>query len=171
MKTYLWPKVLGGGEHEEYRHVTGETEAPLGTVAFLVDGKLVCIAVSLLTEVNPQPEPGFYALSYKDGSKLVAERDGDSWYIAGTHGSVPWGAVRSDLASIARLVPAPEPVELPWERIDTDGDRLMIDPTPAAGLLSVTAMSRSGNSVAVYVPVDLLLRAVWTAASDQETTS
>lgn len=45
---------LGGLELEEYRHASGATEAPAGTVAFLVNGCLVCVAHALLVKVEEE---------------------------------------------------------------------------------------------------------------------
>lgn len=52
MTWYKLPKRLGGGRYEEYRHLDGSTEAPAGTVAFLVDGYIVAVARGLLVEVE-----------------------------------------------------------------------------------------------------------------------
>ena len=70
---YKLPEALGGGELDEYRHVDGGTEAPVGTVAFLVEGCIVAVARGLLTEVKPPlpEEPPFGA--------VVLDSDEQAW--------------------------------------------------------------------------------------------
>lgn len=110
------PEVLGGGELEEYRHVSGTTEAPAGTVAFLVDGCLVCVALGLLTKVEPPPQPPVGA--------VVLDNGGNAWQRGADHLTRPWmcaaagdedWATLQEYAPLTRLVPDPAAgVELPW---------------------------------------------------------
>jgi hypothetical protein len=116
MTTYRFPADLGGGEHEEYRPVAGaDSTPPVGTVAFLLDGCLVCVACGLLTEVKSEPPVGFYLATSKDGGQAVVENYGGDWYVGGVAGPGPWGPVRDNYDTFTRLVPDPfaVPVELP----------------------------------------------------------
>lgn len=129
---YRLPEALGGGVMEEYRHVSGGgSEAPVGTVAFLLDGCLMCLARGLLTEVPPplpeEPPAGFYRATDGTDGKTLAERDGDDWYVGGCGGPLPWDAVGSNYDTFVRLVADPfaEPVELPWE-LPVYGDTLTV---------------------------------------------
>lgn len=119
---YRLPDILGGGEYEEHRRADGSTEAPIGTVAFLVEGCIVAVAVALLTKVEPPlpPEP--------PRGEVVLDVDGHAWQNAAalgvsTGGRHWWSEGRADedwsglqrYGPLTRLVPDPAAgVELPW---------------------------------------------------------
>lgn len=125
MTRYQLPAALGGGEMDEYRHVDGGTEAPIGTVAFLVNGCIVAIARALLTELPPpipaEPEPGAYliggvlAVRFREDPGLI----GHNW-VYGNRGvgyddAGFWPAVWGDLGgpdvAIVPLIVGAEVVE------------------------------------------------------------
>jgi hypothetical protein len=176
MTTYRFPADLGGGEHEEYRPVAGaDSTPPVGTLAFLLDGCLVCVARGLLTEVKP-PEPpvGFYLATHKDGGQAVVERDGGDWYVGGVEGPGPWGPVRDNYDTFTRLVPDPfaVPVELPWEYTVgaststgvTCGKRTVFDLNHGVGKYTVQVTLTPGEARAKAC-------ALWAAAAEAEATS
>ncbi len=169
MTRYKLPEALGGAEA---RYVAD------GDVGDCVVVELIDVAPGLrieidrehLTEVPPPlpPPPGFYLGTHtKVAGHAVLERDGDDWYVGGAYGTVPWGAVRDSYNRLVPLVPAPEPVELPWTRSYDDGPSALIE------------RSSAGNRAA-YVQIDSHLtagearsaaRALWTAADATEAQS
>lgn len=129
MTTYRLPEAFGGGEMEEHRKVSGGTEAPTGTVAFLLDGCLVCVAKALLTEVKPPlpAEPAVGSFVHLASYYGVYERVDRGWLNAGdaAGNALEWDTLirlNSGDAPV-RLVPDPfaEPVEVPWEHEDREG--------------------------------------------------
>jgi hypothetical protein len=119
-KTYQLPEALGAGEYEEYRHVSGGTEAPHGTVAFLINGCLVCVAAALLVEVVPplpeEPPVGSVVLDRHDRAwQNVACGRGD-WCCTVDDLGADWEELNQEHGPLTRLIPAPvvEPVTLPW---------------------------------------------------------
>lgn len=116
---YRFPDSLGGGIHEEYRHVSGDTEAPIGTVAFLINNALICVARTLLTKVQQLEEP-------LDGS-AVLDRDRDAWQRTPggrwtstvssklLESPFSWDLLGRHFGPLTLLAPALEQVELPWE--------------------------------------------------------
>jgi len=127
MTRYRLPEALGGGEMEEYRKVSGGTEAPTGTVAFLLDGCLICVAKSLLAEVAPPlPEEPPAGSAVAVGSYVYqrsdAERD-NHWLVTGAVFGSSWAELCSGAEPPVRLVPDPlaGPMELPWEHVDREG--------------------------------------------------
>lgn len=103
MAKFMFPAGLVG-VHEEYRHVSGGTEAPIGTVAFLINGAIVCIARTLLTEVLDEPPARSVVLDRNgDAWQSSAERDleeGLDWYC--THGaqSCSWESLNETLGPL-----------------------------------------------------------------------
>ena len=109
---YRLPEVLGGGEYEvSWQH---ETNAPIGTVPFIVErGCIVYVAKALLTEVKPpMPEEPPVGSVGRCDEGYIHIRQGRSWT---NHDDVPatWSEVYSH--GFTLLVPDPfaEPVELP----------------------------------------------------------
>lgn len=119
MSRYKMPEVLGGGEFEEHpRGTPTAAEAPSGTVAFLINGCLVCVAAGLLTAVKPplpeEPPVGSFVLVTVQSKVLHRRNDaGIDWWDYLGKCWLTWAQV-CELGTPVRLVPAPEPVELPW---------------------------------------------------------
>jgi hypothetical protein len=96
---------------------------------FYVEGEIVWVPVSLLVEVKPplptEPPVGavvradFKAPDMPDIESWVFEHgeipapNGNSWCGAGRDEAFSWAEICA-LGTPVRLVPAPEPVELPW---------------------------------------------------------
>lgn len=126
MTTWKFPDVLGGEEHDEHERVSGGTEAPIGTVAFHINGCLVCVAIALLTEVKPTltPEPpndsavrvGRQIYRRDDLAAYNTEGSTANWYGAGFTAPNTWADLCTQSApdGPVLLVPAPPVVELPW---------------------------------------------------------
>jgi hypothetical protein len=123
MTKYRLPEALGGGEFEEYRHVDGGTEAPVGTVAFLLDGCIFTVGRKLLTEVPPPlpPEPpeDSFITSRFEGQISVWFHGPYDWWKVGAAGQQPprtWPQIVERCPDWTLLIPDPfaEPVELPW---------------------------------------------------------
>jgi hypothetical protein len=110
---YRLPDVLGGGELDRWHTV----EAPVGTIAFIVNGHLVCVAVKLLTEVEPPlpPEPPV--------GSVVLDRKGHAWQAVGpefddipaawycTHDTMDqtWAELNAEHGPLTLLVPEVQP--------------------------------------------------------------
>lgn len=115
---YRLPEQLGGTELDEYRRTDGSTEAPTGTVAFLVDGCIVAVARALLVEVKPPrtPEPPLCAVvvdKHERAWQHVNDGRGDWECTVGDLGA-DWDELQEH-APLTRLVPDPAAgVELPW---------------------------------------------------------
>jgi len=139
---YKLPEALGGGELDEYRHVDGGTEAPVGTVAFLVEGCIVAVARGLLTEVKPPlpEEPPFGAVVLDSDEQAwqrfmptpPGDRSGVEWSCAGEGADECWAGLQT-YGPLTRLVPDPfaEPVELPWKR-EFDTSTLIVERSNAS---------------------------------------
>jgi hypothetical protein len=118
--TYRLPVSLGGATLAEHRRVDGSTEAPPGTVAFLLNGCLVCVARGLLTQVEPAlppPEPpvGSVVRCVVQGVSHAVERLDDET----PHPSDPW---------YPRLFGW-----LSWADVNAEGTPVLLVPDPAAG--------------------------------------
>lgn len=105
---YRFPASLGGGLYKEYRHMSGGTEAPIGTVAFLIDNALICIARTLLTEeleLQEPPERGI--VLDRDGAAW--QRNGDWWVCAargwGRERDLDWDKLKESAGPLTLLVP------------------------------------------------------------------
>lgn len=163
MTTYRLPDVLGGGE------VTPDGTFASGWPVVNVPGlgKIALHRDHLIEVKPPQPEPGYYlATDDSDGAIVVAERDGEDWYLTGQIGSVPWGAVWDNYSTFTRLIPAPEPVELPWKGQSLYGAGLTI----RLGEADPVNIIVSGNILAAMEPAVAreMARALNTAADKAE---
>lgn len=79
---YRFPKHLGGGIREEH----DTAEAPIGTVAFMFDGHLVCVARGLLTHIPPiQADSVTYLIKKyeKDIDLATLAKSTSGGYLAG----------------------------------------------------------------------------------------
>jgi hypothetical protein len=135
MTKYKLPEVLGGGELEEHPRGTPiAAEAPAGTVAFLIDGCLVCVAVGLLTRVKPPlpPEPGLGAvvLDRHDRAWQHVDAYRGDWCCTVDDLGADWVELTRDDGPLRTLVEAPEPVNLPWDHRDRDGCRIEVHESP-----------------------------------------
>lgn len=141
----------------------------VGGADLMVNGQQIRLPDALLRLVPPEP-PNNSAV--KVGRQIyrrddaAAEDDGYHWFSAGVRTPCSWVDL-TDRGTPVLLVPAPEPVTLPWKNVDNDGDRLTIQRGENPHLIEVKASDGHGNLVIVYAPRDELLRAVWTAAADE----
>ncbi len=173
MTTYRWPADMGGGEHEEYRPVSGaDSTPPTGTVAFLRDGYLVCVAVGLLTEVKPPlpAEPPIGSVVTVDGEaaqrfedNYEADNPEKHWASVGTTQRWTWAQV-CGLGEVVLLIPDPfQTVTLPWGGTQSnDAERVVVDRYDAANVSLVLA----GRATA-WFPLDTareVALALWAAA-------
>lgn len=169
-KRYRLPEALGGGEYEEYLRADGSTGAPVGTVAFVENGALFCVARALLTEVKP-PEPPVGSLVHLASYHGVYERLDRGWASMKDGGAYGWGELLllNSGDTPVRLVPDPfaEPVELPW----------CINGGPDWSAM-VSRSIRSDYAARVAAEADLtadearaMARALWATADAAEATS
>lgn len=169
---YRFPPELGGGEHDEYRHVDGGTEAPQGTVAFLVNGCIVAVARALLVEVEPPlpPEPPL--------GSVVLDVTGRAWQHTGGHRGVwecckddagaDWQGLNADpFAPLTLLVPVPEPVDLPWTSEPDLGHRVIVGFLGAADPVVTIEAQTYNTSIHVSNP-RAMARALWSAADARD---
>lgn len=178
MTRYRLPEALGGGEYEEYVHLDGGTEAPVGTVAFLEDGVLFCVGRGLLTEVKaPLPsEPPVGAFVHLASYFGVYERVDRGWISANepSGGAAhEWEALRRLNSGDAPVRLLPEPftgpvVALPWESHGVEVKQT----TNGLGLGDHVFVSTKGASYgfAQVKPAEArdMARALWAAADAVE---
>lgn len=116
------PDTLGGGVYNQYP----QADAPGGTVGLLVDEHLVFVATGLLTRVLPDEPPvgSIVAAGYPDNPLPLYRRWDEGWSRVGDlQDGSEWAeicALSMERSGVAPrlLVPAPEPVELPWQLFD-----------------------------------------------------
>lgn len=125
MTRYKLPDALGGGEFERltgYKSKAGDD----WRMRFDIPGVgLVDVPLEALTEVKPSlpEEPPDKAVvlwcgeAYQRDDKVVDPEY--NWF--GDQGWVSWRDMHAGGETIVRLVPAHEPVELPWTCRDVDG--------------------------------------------------
>lgn len=173
MKTYRLPEALGGGEFEEYRHASGSTEAPVGTVAFLVNGCLICVGVALLTEVKPAllepPNEAAVAVGRQIYRRddVVADDDDYRWFGAGSTTPSSWAQLNErGTPRLLILDPFGEAIETPWIHSDDDDDQIRVSPSVDINGAVLVGITHAHQYVAVRVPAGDLIRAVWSAGKE-----
>lgn len=127
----------------------------------------VAVFTSSLTEVKPPlpPEPPVASFVVA-GSHMLNRRDdqGIDWWDYGNRCWLTWAQV-CELGTPVRLVPAPEPVALPWVG---PGEYLAVE-SPAARTIRVTADDR--DTLCTPDVAREMARALNTAADQAEATS
>lgn len=168
MTRYKLPDALGGGEVEAREWWSGCAGAQ---AEYELDGgcKIVMALGERLELVKPplppEPGPGLYLFEYgPNGDTFVAEdEDGYGWHVAGYEGGLTWEELQDRWpgAKFRRLIPEPEPVELPWHATDIEGNAIVVERSnyPQFG----DAYIQIGTSGA-WVEVAEMTRALWTAA-------
>ena len=176
MPRYRLPDALGGEEMDDLE----EAGAPIGTVAFILEGHLVCVARGLLTEVEPPlpPEPPVgsvvraQAPGRESGGRWVFEHTDDGvWYTTAHDRPYEWRDLRAGAPVL--LVPDPfgEPVELPWRCNGVEVQQTRSDTGPG----HLVHVSTKGASYGFdHLPPDRareMARALWAAANAAEVAS
>ncbi len=179
MTRYKLPEVLGGGEHES----VGTHGAMVGFELDGVTGRL-WLTTTDLTEVKPPlpPEPpvGTFAYAVVDdlncGETVLHRRSetGIDWLDLRRQRWFTWADICSWPIVPVLLVPAPEPVELPWTGGASLGHAVSLGRLGAREpLLQITRKDGSSAASCHLGADDLraLARAAWTAADQAEAQS
>jgi len=178
-KRYRLPEALGGGEYEEHRRADGSTEAPMGTVAFLENGALVCVARVLLTEVKPPmpPEPPVGSFVHLASYYGVYERVDRGWISANDAAAevYEWDTLLrlNSGDTPVQLVPYPfaEPVELPWRLAIADLNPFNWSAMVACSIRPDRAACVTASAYLTADEARAMARALWTTADAAEATS
>jgi hypothetical protein len=177
MSRYKLPDVLGGGEC--VFHSKGYQDGCW--IVELVDtmpGMRLELESSALTEVEPplpdEPPVGSFVAAGTNGNLLpLYRRWREGWMAVESLEDATWPEICAESQERAgrspvRLVPAPEPVELPWTGSDADGDddgrKIHVD-----CMLGLTLIRVVSGQDAIGIALDVaglreLARAVTTAA-------
>lgn len=177
-KTYRLPEALGGGEFEEHpRGTPTAAEAPSGTVAFLINGCLVCVAAGLLTEVAPplpeEPEIGRVVLDVHGWAwQHIGSGRGD-WCCTADDMGADWEELNREHGPLTQLAPDPfaQSVEFPWEHVVNPNSSIGVNYDRREG--AVYDLNRATGSYATQVilsPEEARAKAValWVAADKAE---
>lgn len=171
---YRLPEILGGGEFEA-------TDAQLwlpGMIRLRVGDSVALFDASVLTKVEPPlpPEPPLWTpVLVRDHEVFQRQPRGSrsAYSHAGFEEDYTWAEVcGGDVPRV--LVPAPEPVELPWMAVcSADGeDVLSVGPPDSENQIIVKIRgTRTGELRAVYLDAEQARagsRALWTAADAAE---
>jgi hypothetical protein len=176
MTRYKLPEALGGGEViVGERWPDGRTTV---TAPMVDDGTVhLRLPLDLLTEVaEPLPEePPIGSvvraqLVDEDEPRmwqLITDHDyGAGWYAAGLGMCFEWAALCKRGTPVP-LVPAPAPVDLPWNLRDISGvaDRFaMVQPGGHLSILTIGDRRESYSVVLAPTQARDMARALWTAA-------
>lgn len=178
MTTYKMPQVLGGGEVEATEEwggcAGGRPEYQIGGITVLMPPGMPLEAVKPPLPAEP-PVGGVVRADFKAQDMLDIESwvfehgeipapNGNSWCGAGRDEAFSWAQI-CELGTPVRLVPAPEPVNLPWEcRDDANNGVLVEESDVRRGQIYVDAEN------AHILPADAreMARALNTAADQAE---
>lgn len=135
---------------------------------------LIQVTRRRLTELPPplppEPsEPGFYLGFVPRCDPFIVERQADGWLnVSARTFAKSWEELHDDWPGIEliRLVPDPlaEAPELPWEYVDDDGDRVVIDRDGSDVFVNVRNQSGS-DRVTVHVKANEMGLALIKAAA------
>jgi hypothetical protein len=169
---YKLPEALGGGEVTVgERWSDGRTTV---TATMVDDGTVhLRLPLDLLTEVaEPLPEEPPVGSVVFDVSGDAWQNTGiGGWQIAGGTDDATWRALSEHWGPVRVLVPAPPPVELPWNLRDISGvaDRFaMVQPGGHLSILTIGDRRESYSVVLTPTQARDMARALWTAADRSE---
>jgi hypothetical protein len=167
MPRYRLHDALGGEEMDDLE----EAGAPIGTVAFILEGHLVCVARGLLTEVKPPLPPELPVGLYQDANGQVWQHE-SNWWGPGAEVATDWENAHRH-GPFTRLVPDPfaEPVTLPWRCNGVEVQQTRSDTGPGH-LVHVSTKNASYGFD--HLPPDRareMARALWAAANAAEVAS
>lgn len=175
MTRYKLPDVLGGAE---VFVVQGCTEGCPGRVVVGVllrerpTGITIEVDRSILVEVEPPEPPNGTVLRTRTLSPAVYQRSDQgcdtegAWWATGDEVPVRWEAIAH--LEFERLVPAPEPVELPWLLGGVQVQQTTDNDKPSDRVLVSTKNASYGFVHFDPTTAREMARALWTAADQAE---
>lgn len=182
--TYKLTEALGGGECEIAEQQVPTGAWPNHVVVKVPDEQVgawyVLVPRDALTEVKP-PEPtelGWYLATIGETTQIVRKVEAEGWSVGSNGGFLStWKTLNEDFPGITmvRLIPAPEPVTLPWKGADHDGRSIDVQRTEGhleerhPGLGVFVATSFHGGFIRPDQAREMA-RALWTAADEAEAT-
>lgn len=175
---YRLPDILGGAEFE----AAEDTGSLL--VGFDIDGvsERLWFPRQDLTEVKPllPPEPpdltvlrAGHAVYQRDDNAPATQVTAGQWWMAGRLHSTDWASIAH--LDFERLVPAPEPIALPWSAVCSfvPDDVIWINPPDSDGHICVYIKGSSRQLRLVHLTAEQArdgARALWAAADAAEAT-
>lgn len=160
MTTYRLPEMLGGGEVEATEQwggcAGGRPEYQIGGITVLMPPGLPM--EQILPPLPPEPtEQGWYLATIGE-NQVPIERQTDGWWLPSSRQfASSWEQLHEDFPGITlvRLVPASEPVELPWQGASLYSTNLRValgnsDPVNLTVGSELVALGREGASEMGY---------------------
>ncbi len=178
-KMYQFPDGLGGGVHQALTEYSSKAGDDWRLRFVLPNIGLVDVPASALVEVPPPlpPEPPVESVVLVGGEAAQRFEDnpnypGTPWAGVGSGQRYSWaqlctlGGWHGDpVVAPVLLVPAPEPVELPWTTRDTDDYNVEVDASDKQVYVTASAAYMTPDQARE------MARALWTAADAAEAQS